>query len=75
MKTLKTYHQFSENSLTEGFTITKDKLPKVGDVVDKIDYKDGDRIAFVDFKGVKNIPIHVLDGDPAVAEPDITVAT
>jgi len=44
-------------------------------VVDKIDYKDGDRIAFVDFKGVKNIPIHVLDGDATIAEPDISTTT
>lgn len=53
---IKTYAQF-----VESFTITMNQLPNIGDIVDRIDYNDGEKIAFVDFKGIKDIPIHITD--------------
>ncbi len=55
MKKLKNYDQF----VKESFTLTLDQLPSIGDIVDKIDWKQGEKIAFIDFKGIKNIPIHI----------------
>lgn len=54
MRKLKTYAQFNES-----FTITLDQLPSIGDIVDKVDWKQGEKIAFIDFKGIKNIPVHI----------------
>lgn len=53
---IKTYKEFKES-----FTITLDQLPSIGDIVDKVDWKDGDKIAFVDFKGIRNIPVYISD--------------
>ena len=55
MKKIKSYNEF----VKEAFTITLDQLPSIGDIVDKIDWKDGEKIAFIDFKGIKNIPVHI----------------
>ena len=55
MKKLKNYDQF----VKEAFTLTLDQLPSIGDIVDKIDWKEGEKIAFIDFKGIKNIPVHI----------------
>jgi len=60
MKKIKKFNQF----IKEGFTLTSDKMPEIGDVVDKIEYKEGDKIAFVDFGGVKNIPVQIVDSEP-----------
>lgn len=72
MKNLKTYGQFVNESkktnINESFTITMDQLPQVGDIVDKIDWKEGEKIAFIDFKGIKNIPVQVLDKEEVTEE-------
>ena len=47
---IKTYKEFKES-----FTITLDQLP--------CDWKEGEKIAFIDFKGIKNIPVHISDKD------------
>ena len=61
MKTIKSYQQFTEKTMNEAFTITLEQLPKIGDIVDKVDWKEGEKIAFIDFKGIKNIPIQILN--------------
>lgn len=66
MKKLKNYDQF----VKESFTLTLDQLPSIGDVVDKINWREGEKIAFIDFKGIKNIPIHIAGKD---AEMDLKV--
>jgi len=62
MKNIKKFNQF----INESFTLTSDKMPEIGDIVDNIKYNDGDKIAFVDFGGVKNIPIQIVDGEPEI---------
>ena len=57
MKLLKNYEQF----VKEAFTITLDQLPSIGDIVDKVDWKNGEKIAFIDFKGIKNIPVRITN--------------
>lgn len=47
----------------ESFTLTSDQMPEIGDIVDKIEYNDGDRIAFIDFAGVKDIPVQIIDSE------------
>jgi hypothetical protein len=61
MKTIKTYEQFVNKSVNEAFTITLEQLPKIGDIVDRVDWKEGEKIAFIDFKGIKNIPIQIAN--------------
>jgi hypothetical protein len=62
MKNIKTYGQFINiNNINEAFTITLDQLPKIGDIVDNIEYREGEKVAFIDFKGIKNIPIYISD--------------
>jgi hypothetical protein len=53
---IKTYKEFRES-----FTITLDQLPAIGDIVDKVDWKEGEKVAFIDFKGIRNIPIYISD--------------
>jgi len=64
---IKTYGQFINESKNEtkneAFTISLDQLPSVGDIVDKIDWTEGEKIAFIDFKGIKNIPVQVVNND------------
>lgn len=55
MRKIKTYEQFTN----EVFTITLDQLPSIGDIVDRIDWKEGEKMAFIDFKGIKNIPVNI----------------
>ncbi|MCK9416329.1 hypothetical protein M0Q97_06695 [Candidatus Dojkabacteria bacterium] len=62
---IKTYKEFKES-----FTITLDQLPSIGDIVDKVDWKDGQKVAFIDFKGIRNIPIHILDKDEQEQEQE-----
>jgi hypothetical protein len=72
MKLIKNYQQFNEsvaNKITESFTITLDQLPSIGDIVDKVNWKEGEKIAFIDFKGIKNIPVQITNGSDIV-EPD-----
>lgn len=52
----------------ESFTLTSDKIPEIGDVVDNIEYTEGDKIAFVDFGGVKDIPVQIVDSEPITNE-------
>lgn len=51
---IKTYKEFKES-----FTITLDQLPSIGDIVDRIDWKEGEKVAFIDFKGIRNIPVYI----------------
>ena len=73
MKKMMTYvehKKISEGLLTEGFRISKKELPKVGDIVDRIAWKEGDKVAYVDFSGTKNIPIHIDDDVEVPAETE-----
>lgn len=67
MKNMKTYRQFineSKNEKTnEAFTIKLNELPSIGDIVDKVDWKEGEKIAFIDFKGIKNIPVQIVNNE------------
>ena len=58
MKKIKDFNQFNES-----FTLSSEQIPEIGDVVDKIEYNDGDKIAFIDFAGVKNIPVQIVDNE------------
>jgi len=62
MKKFKKFNQF----VSETFTLTSDKIPEIGDVVDKIEYNDGDKIAFIDFGGVKNIPVQIVNPETEI---------
>jgi len=64
MKKIKSFDQFTNESMNESFTITLEQLPKIGDIVDKVDYKEGEKIAFIDFKGIHNIPVQIINNDP-----------
>lgn len=55
--------KFNEFSLTESFVLRADQIPQIGDVVDKIDYKEGDKFAFIDFAGVQNIPVQIVNDE------------
>jgi len=57
MRNIKRFNQF----VGESFTLTSDQIPQIGDIVDNIEYNEGDRIAFIDFAGVKNIPVRIVD--------------
>ena len=70
MKNVKTYNEFVNESLNESFTITAKELPLVGDIVDKIEWKEGEKIAFVNFKGVENIPVNI-ENESEVIEPEV----
>jgi len=59
MKKLKNYEQF----VKESFTITLDQLPNIGDIVDRVDWKEGEKFAFIDFNGIKNIPVNIISND------------
>ena len=61
MKKIKSFDQFTNESMNEAFTITLEQLPKIGDIVDKVDYKEGEKIAFIDFKGIHNIPVQIIN--------------
>lgn len=70
---MKTYGQFvtesnKDKDKNESFTISLEQMPTVGDIVDNVDWKEGEKIAFVDFKGVKNIPVQVVVGDDTQVE-------
>ena len=69
MRKIKTYEQFTN----EVFTITLDQLPSIGDIVDKIDWKEGEKIAFIDFKGIKNIPVNIANRSDSDSEIDNTL--
>ena len=59
MKLIKTYIEFKKDFVNESFSVKLDQLPKIGDIVDKVSWKEGDRFVFIDFNGVKNIPIRI----------------
>jgi hypothetical protein len=76
MKKIKNYEQFvneSINAVNETFTITLEQLPKIGDIVDKVDWKQGEKIAFIDFKGIKNIPVQIASNETEL-NPEIEKA-
>lgn len=56
MTRIKTYKQFKES-----LTLSVDQLPSIVDIVDKVNWKEGEKIAFIDFKGIKNIPVHITN--------------
>jgi hypothetical protein len=64
MRKMRTYQEF----IKESFTITLDQLPSIGDIVDKIHWREGEKYAFIDFKGIKNIPINIVDNQPESGE-------
>jgi len=59
MKNIKSYNEFNQTPVNESFTITLDQLPSIGDIVDKVSWREGEKIAFIDFKGIKNIPVQI----------------
>lgn len=65
MGNIKSYKEFIggqiNEKVNESFTITLDQLPSIGDIVDNIQWKEGEKFAFIDFKGVKNIPVSIVD--------------
>lgn len=62
MKKIKTYEQFNNSfKHNEQFTIKLEQLPSIGDIVDRVDWKEGEKVAFIDFKGIKNIPVRISD--------------
>ena len=65
MKRIKTYENFTNSikqvDVNESFTITLDQLPSIGDIVDRVSWKEGEKIAFIDFKGIKNIPVQITN--------------
>lgn len=46
-----------------GLIINSKQLNIIRNIVDKVEWEDNSRIAFVDFNGIKNIPIHVENDD------------
>lgn len=68
MRNIKNFSTF-----VESFNITKDELSTLGDFVDNLDYNDDRKIAYVDFKGIKNIPIHISDTSDNTNEVDVEV--
>lgn len=46
-----------------GLIINSKQLNIIRNIVDNVEWKDNNRIAFVDFNGIKNIPIHVENDD------------
>jgi len=61
MKNIKTFKDFIKAPVNEAFQISLDQLPSIGDIVDKVDWNEGDKMAFIDFKGIKNIPVAITD--------------
>lgn len=61
MKKIKKYEQFLQEYNNEAFTISLEQLPKIGDIVDRVDWKEGETTAFIDFKGIKNIPVKIAN--------------
>jgi len=68
MKKIKNFDEFNAIGVNESFTITLDELPSIGDIVDKVDWNEDDKIAFIDFKGIKNIPVQITDGNSGGGE-------
>lgn len=66
MKRIKSFDDFVK--VNEAFTITLEQLPSIGDIVDRVDWKEGDNIAFIDFKGIKNIPVKIERGEEVESE-------
>ena len=44
-----------------GFIIKAEELNSIRGIVDKIEFKDNSKVAFVDFNGIKNIPIRIYN--------------
>ena len=64
MHKIRTYQEF----IKESFTLTLDQLPSIGDIVDKIHWREGEKYAFIDFKGIKNIPVNIVDNQAESSE-------
>lgn len=54
---------YYQNFLSESFTITSEELPIINTIADDVYWNIGDRFAFVDFNGIKNIPIRINNKD------------
>jgi hypothetical protein len=68
MKRIKNFDDFAKSHVNESFTITLEQLPSIGDIVDRVDWKAGENIAFIDFKGIKNIPVKIDNVDKSDVE-------
>jgi hypothetical protein len=68
MTKIRTYQEF----LNESLTIKLEQLPSIGDIVDKIHWKEGEKYAFIDFKGIKNIPVNIISDDSESASDTIS---
>jgi hypothetical protein len=68
MTKIRTYQEF----LNESLTIKLEQLPSIGDIVDKIHWKEGEKYAFIDFKGIKNIPVNIISNDSESASDTIS---
>ena len=55
MSIIKNYQQF----LSEALTMTSDELSVIDDIADNINWKEGDKFAFIDFNGIKDIPVSI----------------
>lgn len=79
MGNIKKYNEFIgsrvNEKVNESFTITLDQLPSIGDIVDNIHWKEGEKFAFIDFKGIKNIPVNVVDNIESSVETSLDVET
>ena len=64
MKKIKTFSQFNNESLT----ISTNQLNSICDIADNIDWKEGEKFAFVDFNGIKNIPINITNNEENLEE-------
>jgi hypothetical protein len=71
MKNIKTFEEFNNLQINESFTISLEQLPSIGDIVDKVDWKEGDNVAFIDFKGIKNIPVRIESGSENSVESGV----
>ena len=45
----------------ESLTVKPNELSNISNFVDKLEWKDGEKIAFVDYNGIKDIPIYIED--------------
>ena len=79
MGNIKTYNEFIggrvNEKVNESFTITLDQLPSIGDIVDNIHWKEGEKFAFIDFKGIKNIPVNIIDNIENQSAAEMSVDT
>jgi len=59
--------------LSEALTMTSDELSVIDDIADNINWKEGDKFAFIDFNGIKDIPISISNKKSKKELIDITL--